>query len=170
MNGPRSAAESRADVVIREAVAADVPLLLALIRELASFEKLSHEVVATESDLAESLFGARPCAEALIAEVDGAPAGFALFFQSFSTFLARPGLYLEDLYVRPPARRRGVGKALLVRLARLAVERRCGRFEWAVLNWNAAAIAFYRSLGAVPMSAWTVYRLTGDALARVADM
>jgi GNAT superfamily N-acetyltransferase len=159
-----------AEIAIRAATPADVPVLLELIRELATFERLADQVVATEMDLDDSLFGPRPAAEALIAEVDGAVAGFALFFQSFSTFVGRPGLYLEDLYVRPSARRRGVGKALLVRLARLAVARRCGRFEWAVLNWNAAAIAFYRSLGAVSMDGWTVYRLSGDALAQVARL
>jgi GNAT superfamily N-acetyltransferase len=149
---------------IRPATAADAALILELIRELAVYEKLANEVVATEESVRETLFGPRPAAEALIASVDGAPAGFAIFFSNYSTFLARPGIYLEDLFVKPAFRRRGVGRALFVHLARLAVERRCGRFEWSVLDWNAPAIAFYKSLGAVPMSEWTVFRLTGAAL------
>jgi GNAT superfamily N-acetyltransferase len=151
-------------IEIRTATAADAPLLLELIRELASYEKLAHEVVATEAALRETLFGPRPAAEALVATLDGAPAGFAIFFSNYSTFLARPGIYLEDLFVKPAFRRRGVGRALFVHVAKLAVERRCGRFEWSVLDWNAPAIAFYKSLGAVAMSEWTVFRLTGDAL------
>jgi GNAT superfamily N-acetyltransferase len=153
---------------IRPATAADAALILELIRELAVYEKLADEVVATEESVRETLFGPRPAAEALIASVDGAPAGFAIFFSNYSTFLARPGIYLEDLFVKPAFRRRGVGRALFVHLARLAVERRCGRFEWSVLDWNAPAIAFYKSLGAVPMSEWTVFRLTGDALINAA--
>jgi GNAT superfamily N-acetyltransferase len=153
---------------IRSATADDAALILALIRELATYEKLAHEVVATEATVRETLFGARPAAEALIASVDGVPAGFAIFFSNYSTFLARPGIYLEDLFVKPTFRRRGVGRALFVQVARLAVERRCGRFEWSVLDWNAPAIAFYRSLGALPMSEWTVFRLTGQALVNAA--
>jgi GNAT superfamily N-acetyltransferase len=153
---------------IRIATAADAPLVLDLIRELATYEKLAHEVVATEETVRETLFGAKPAAEALIASVEGAPAGFAIFFSNYSTFLARPGIYLEDLFVRPAFRRRGVGRALFVQVAKLAIERRCGRFEWSVLDWNAPAIAFYRSLGALPMSDWTVFRLTGEALAKLA--
>jgi GNAT superfamily N-acetyltransferase len=153
---------------IRPATAADAALILELIRELAVYEKLADEVVATEESVRETLFGARRAAEALIASVDGAPAGFAIFFSNYSTFLARPGIYLEDLFVKPAFRRRGVGRALFVHLARLAVERRCGRFEWSVLDWNAPAIAFYKSLGAVPMSEWTVFRLTGAALINAA--
>jgi GNAT superfamily N-acetyltransferase len=155
-------------IAIRAAAEADVPLLLALIGELASYEKLAHQVVADEHGLRTALFGPRPAAEAVVAEIDGAPAGFALFFQSFSTFLGRAGIYLEDLFVRPEVRRRGVGRALLVHLARLAVERRCGRFEWAVLDWNQPALAFYQRMGAVPLSDWTVHRLTGEALTRAA--
>jgi GNAT superfamily N-acetyltransferase len=155
---------------IRPAAETDVPLLLALIGELASYERLAEQVVAREGDLRHALFGPRPAAEALIAEVDAEidpkPAGFALFFQNFSTFLGVPGLYLEDLFVRPAFRRRGVGRALFVHLARLAEERRYGRFEWSVLDWNEPAIAFYRSMGAVPLSDWTVFRLTGEALTR----
>ena len=153
---------------VRIAQPTDAPLVLELIRELAAYEKLSHQVVATVASVQESLFGPRPAAEALIGELDGVPAGFAVFFQNYSTFLSRPGLYLEDLFVRPALRRRGVGQALFLHLARLAVERQCGRFEWSVLDWNEPAIAFYRSLGAVPMSEWTVFRLTGDALIRAA--
>src|SRR5579872_7442819 len=132
---------------IRSAVAADVPLILGFIRELAEYEKLAHEVVATEAVLRESLFGARPAAECLIAESGGKPAGFALFFHNFSTFLGKPGLYLEDLYVKPELRGQGVGRKLLAHLARLAVSRGCGRFEWAVLDWNEPAIRFYQGLG-----------------------
>ena len=158
-----------APLVLRAASAADVPVVLELIRGLAEYERLAHEVVATEALVHEALFGARPAAEVLIAELDGGAAGFALFFHSFSTFLARRGLYLEDLFVRPERRGRGVGRALLARLAAIARERGCGRFEWSVLDWNRDAIAVYERLGAVPMSDWTVYRLTGDALDRLAD-
>lgn len=150
---------------IEPAVPADVPTVLALVRELAEFEKLLHEVVATEPDVHEALFGARPYAEAVIARDAGAVAGFALFHHNYSTFRGRPGLYLEDLYVRPAYRGRGYGKALLCHLAKLAVERRCARMEWAVLDWNARAIEFYQSLGARPVEGWTIYRLTDDALA-----
>ena len=146
----------------------DTALILSLVRELAEYEKLSHEVVATEEDLREALFGPRPAAEALLAEVDGEAAGFALFFHNFSTFLGRRGLYLEDLFVRPRFRGQGLGKALMVRLARIALERGCGRFEWWVLDWNAPSIAFYRSLGAVGMDEWTVQRVSGEALRRLA--
>jgi GNAT superfamily N-acetyltransferase len=151
-------------VTIRAAQPNDVPVLLELIRALAEYEKLAHQVVATPADLTESLFGKRPAAEAILAELEGEVAGFAIFFTSFSTYLGRPGLYLEDLFVRPAQRRRGVGRALFQHLARLAVERRCGRFEWSVLDWNQPAISFYRGLGAVPLVEWTVFRLTGDAL------
>jgi GNAT superfamily N-acetyltransferase len=154
-------------IEIRLARAPDAPLVLQFIRELAAYEKLSDQVTATEAALRETLFGARPAAESLIAELDGTPAGFAIFFSNYSTFLARPGLYLEDLFVKPELRRRGVGRALFGHLARLAVERQCGRFEWSVLDWNEPAIAFYRSLGAVPLSDWTVFRLTGPALSRL---
>jgi GNAT superfamily N-acetyltransferase len=139
-----------------------------LIRGLARFEKLEGEVTMTEDLLAKGLFGDRPYAETLLAEEDGTPVGFALFFHNFSTFLARPGLYLEDLFVVPGYRSRGIGRALLAELARVAVERGCGRLEWAVLDWNRDAIAFYERLGARPNSEWTVYRLTGEALRSLA--
>lgn len=151
-------------VYIRSATEDDVPAILSLIRELAEYEKLSHEVVATEEALRESLFGERRYAEVLIAERDGAPAGFALFFHNFSTFLGKPGLYLEDLYVKPEFRGAGIGKKLLVHLASLAKSRGCGRLEWWVLDWNEPSIGFYRKLGAVPMDDWTVYRVSGRAL------
>jgi len=154
---------------IRPAVESDVPLILQLIRELAEYEKLPHEVTASEADLRASLFGARPDAEVIVAELDGSAAGYALFFHNFSTFHCKRGLYLEDLFVRPEFRGRGIGKQLLSRLAQLAVDRECARLEWVVLNWNESAIRFYESLGAVPMSDWTVYRLTGLPLARLAD-
>jgi GNAT superfamily N-acetyltransferase len=153
---------------LRPARAADVPLILALIRELAVYEKLAHEVVATEEQLRENLFGARPPAEVLIAEWNGESAGFALFFHNFSTFLGRHGLYLEDLFVRERYRGKGIGKALLVRLAGIAVERGCGRFEWAVLDWNTPAQEFYKSLGASTVPEWEIFRVTGEALRRLA--
>lgn len=155
-------------IVIRPAVREDAGQMLTFIRELAEYEQLAHEVVADEAGLAAHLFGERPYAEALIAEVDGVPAGFALFFHNFSTFLGKPGLYLEDLFVRPQYRGLGLGKRLMVRLAQIAVERDCGRFEWWVLDWNTPAIDFYRRLGAVGMDEWTVQRVTGDALKALA--
>lgn len=153
---------------IRTATEDDVPLILRFIRELADYERLAHQVIATEESLRATLFGNPRFAEVLIGEDDGEPFGFALFFHNYSTFLARPGVYLEDLYVRPELRGRGYGRALLARLAAVATERNCGRVEWAVLNWNESAIRFYRSLGALPMDQWTVYRVTGDALAKLA--
>jgi len=155
---------------ISAACPADVPLILALISELAEYEKLSHEAIASEASLQESLFGAKPGAEALIARVAGEPAGFALFFHNFSTFLGRRGLYLEDLFVRPHFRGRAIGKSLLIHLAGLAVERGCGRFEWQVLDWNTPARDFYERLGAQANPAWINYRLTGEALKRLAAM
>lgn len=155
---------------LRSATREDSALILALIRELAEFEKLLHEVAADETTLAEHLFGARPRAEVLIAEVEGATAGFALFFHNFSTFLGKPGLYLEDLYIRPAFRGRGYGRSIMQQLARIAMERGCGRFEWWVLDWNHPAIEFYRSLGAQPMSDWTVQRVSGAALLALADV
>lgn len=146
----------------------EVPLLLVLIRELADFEKLSHEVVATEDVLRESLFGERRVAEAVLAHHGGVAAGFALYFHSFSTFLGRPGLYLEDLYVRADFRGQGVGAALLSHVAGVAVSRGCGRLEWSVLDWNRRAIEFYTAMGARPVAGWTVHRLTGDALQALA--
>ena len=155
---------------VRGATRQDVPLVLELIRELAEYEKLSHEVVATEDSLLEWLFGDRPVAEVLLAEYGTEAAGFALFFHNFSTFLGKPGIYLEDLYVRPRFRRSGIGKSMLAHLARLARERGCGRVEWSVLDWNEPSIRFYESLGAVAMDDWTVHRMTGEALERLADV
>ena len=152
---------------VRLAAADDVPLILAFVKALADYEKLSDQVAADESRLRDTLFGKHAYAETLIAEFKGEPSGFALFFHSYSTFLARPGIYLEDLFVKPELRGRGIGKALLTRLAQLAVERGCGRLEWFVLNWNQPAIDFYRSLGAGPLDEWTFYRLTGEALQRL---
>ena len=156
------------DVRIRSATVDDVSLILTLIRGLADYERLAHEAVVTEADIRESLFGERPAAEVLVAEVGNDAAGFALFFHNYSTFLGRRGLYLEDLFVFPAYRGQGIGLALMRRLARLAIERQCGRFEWWVLDWNESAIDFYQRLGARAMSEWTVYRLTGEPLARLA--
>ncbi len=144
-----------------------MPLILGFIRELAAYEQLEHQVVATESLLAEQLFGPRPAAEVIIAEVNGAAVGFALFFHNFSTFLGRPGLFLEDLYVQPQARGSGIGKALLRHLAGLAVERGCGRMDWNVLDWNAPAIGFYKKLGADVLPDWRTCRRDGGRVARV---
>ena len=156
--------------MIRAARPDDVSTIAALIRELAEYEHLAHEVVLDEAVLAEHLFGVRPYAEVLIAETDdGQAVGFALFFHNFSTFLGRPGIYLEDLFVRPAARGHGLGKALLVELARLARARDCGRIAWAVLDWNEPSIAFYRSLGATPKDEWVLYRLTGAPMSELAD-
>ncbi len=151
-------------LTVRPATAGDVPLIRALIAELAAYERLADAAVATEDGLREQLFGAQPAAEVLIGEVDGQPAGFALFFHNFSTFLGKRGLYLEDLFVRPAFRGTGLGRRLMASLARIAVQRDCGRFEWSVLDWNAPAIGFYRGLGATGMDDWTVQRLEGDAL------
>jgi GNAT superfamily N-acetyltransferase len=153
---------------IREATRADLPLIASLIRELADYEKLAHEVRFDEAVLGERLFGPRPYAEVLIGEVDGVAQGFALFFHNFSTFEGKPGVYLEDLYVRPEARGAGLGKALLQRLAQIAVERDCARLEWWVLDWNAPAIGFYQKLGARPMDEWTTMRVDGAALQELA--
>ena len=154
-------------ISVRSATPDDVPAILGFIRALAEYEKLSHAVVATQDLLLTHLFGPRPAAEVLIGELDGRAVGFALFFPNFSTFLAKPGIYLEDLFVLPDTRGRGVGQALLTAVAKLAVDRDAGRLEWSVLDWNAPAIGFYRKLGAVPMDDWTTMRLTGDALRRV---
>ena len=156
------------EITVRAATPDDVPLMMQFIRELAEFERLAYEVEGSEALLREEMFGERPVVEAIIARVGGEPAGWALFFHNFSTFLTRRGLYLEDLFVRPRFRGRGLGRRLLVELARIAVERRCGRLEWWVLDWNEEAIRFYRSLGAVAMDEWTVYRVTGEALTRLA--
>lgn len=152
-------------IAIRSANVADCPLILSLIQELAEYEKLSQACVATVPQLEATLFGPRPGAEVLIGSVDGQPVGFALFFHNYSTFLAKPGIYLEDLYVQPAARGKGLGKALLVRLAQLAVERDCGRLEWSVLDWNTPSIDFYKAMGAEPLDEWTIFRVTGPALA-----
>ncbi len=154
---------------IRTATEPDVPLILQFIRDLAVYEKLEHEVVATEDVLRATLFGQPRVAEVLLGEVEGNPAVFALFFHNFSTFLGRPGIYLEDLFVKPEFRGRGYGRALLSRLAEIARERSCGRLEWAVLNWNTPAIEFYQKLGAAPMNEWTVFRVTGRELEELAS-
>lgn len=151
--------------MIRPARPDDVPTIASLIRELAAYEKLADQVTLDEASLREHLFGPRPAAEALLAESGGAVAGFALFFQNYSTFRGRPGMYLEDLYVRPQHRGEGLGKALFAAVAQLAVARGCPRMDWAVLTWNAPAIRFYESLGADRLEDWRLYRLTGDALA-----
>lgn len=154
---------------IRPATKNDVPVILELIRALATYERAPDEVIATEQGLSEVLFGKKPAAEVLLALEDQRPVGFALFFHNFSTWLGRPGLYLEDLFVRPEDRGKGYGRALLVHLAKIARERGCGRMEWAVLDWNEPAINFYRKLGANPMNEWTVFRLTPDEIAHLAD-
>jgi len=155
-------------VTIRPALEQETPLILQFVRELAQYERLEQQMVAGEAQMRAALFGPRPYAEVVFVCWEAQPVGFALFFHTFSTFLGRPGLYLEDLFVRPAFRRRGLGRRLLAWLAELAVERGCGRLEWAVLDWNAPAIGFYRSLGAVPLEEWTVFRLTGPALEALA--
>lgn len=158
------------DVVIRPATESDIPALLGLIWELAEYEKLTHIMVATEEQYKEALFGAKPVAEALMAFVDGEAVGYAIFFHNFSTFLGRAGIYLEDIYVRPQVRGRGVGKKLFATVARIARERNCGRYEWCVLKWNTPSIDFYKALGAESLDGWLMMRLDGDALAKVADL
>jgi GNAT superfamily N-acetyltransferase len=157
------------NIHIQPASESDLPLVLTFIREFADYVRMAHEVKATEETLHKTLFGPKRYAEVVIARLDDTPVGFAIFFHNFSTFLGKPGLYLEDLFVRPEARGQGVGKALLTYLARLAVERGCGRFEWSVLDWNEPAINFYKRLGAVPLGDATVFRLTGEALRRLAS-
>jgi GNAT superfamily N-acetyltransferase len=157
-----------ADFEIRPARADDVPVILELIRDLATYERAPEEVTATEEQLVDVLFGERPAAEVLLAFEGKSPVGFAVFFYNFSTWLGRPGLYLEDLFVKPEKRGKGYGRALLVDLAKIARDRGCGRMEWAVLNWNDPAIQFYRKLGAKPMDEWTVFRLTRDGIAELA--
>jgi GNAT superfamily N-acetyltransferase len=149
---------------VRTACEADVGVIQAMIRELAEYERLTHIVVSTEADLRTNLFGTSPAAEALVSELDGRVEGFALFFHNYSTFVGKRGIYLEDLFVRPHARGRGLGAALLTHLAQLAVKRGCGRLEWAVLDWNEPAIEFYRRLGAAVLPDWRICRLTGDSL------
>jgi GNAT superfamily N-acetyltransferase len=156
------------DLRIEPATERDVPVVLSLIKALAEYERMARDVVADEALVHASLFGAAPSAEVVLARVGAEPVGFAVWFHNYSTFLGRRGLYLEDLFVMPEWRGRGIGRALLVHLAKVAVERKCGRLEWSVLDWNEPAIRFYRSLGAKPMNDWTVYRLTGDDLARLA--
>jgi len=157
------------DFRIRPATEGDAPLILQFIKELAHYERLLDEVVATEESLRETLFGARAYAEVSLGYLADTPAAFALYFHNYSTFLGRPGIYLEDLYVREEFRGRGLGGAMLRHLARLALERGCGRLEWAVLNWNEPAINFYKGLGAAPMDEWTVFRVTGEALDRLGN-
>ncbi len=159
----------RAEARIEQATERDVPLLLSLIKALADYERLLPEVVATEADLRDSLFGGHPAAEAVIAYVGDRPAGYAIWFHTFSTFLGKRGLYLEDVFVLPDRRGQGIGRALLAHLARVAVARRCGRIEWSVLDWNEPAIRFYKGLGAGPTEGWRVFRLTGDALRALAN-
>jgi GNAT superfamily N-acetyltransferase len=154
---------------IRPATISDVPIILELIRALATYERAPNEVTATEEGLAEVLFGKKPASEVLLAFENDRAVGFAVFFHNFSTWLGRPGLYLEDLFVRPEDRGKGYGRALLVHLAKIARERKCGRMEWAVLDWNEPAIQFYRKLGATPMHEWTVFRLTRDEISKLAD-
>lgn len=156
--------------VIRAAAESDVPVILSFIKKLAAYERLTHEVVATETLLRETLFGSLRTAEVAIGYCEGKPIGFVLFFHNYSTFLGRPGLYIEDLFVDEAFRRRGFGRALLLYVAQLANERRCGRLEWAVLDWNQPAINFYRKLGAVAMNEWTIYRVTGEALEKLAEV
>jgi GNAT superfamily N-acetyltransferase len=156
------------DISIRAVREHEVDLVLTFIRELAEYERLADQVTATRDDIHKALFGPRPYAEAVLGCIDGEPCGFALFFHNFSTFLGKPGLYLEDLYVRPVARGRGLGSHMLAWLARLALERGCGRFEWAVLDWNEPALKVYRGLGARAADDWTMYRVTGKALADLA--
>ncbi len=157
------------DVTIHFAIEKEVPLILSLIRGIADYEKLSHEVVATEEVLRNSLFGKNKFAEVLIAEYKNETAGFALFFHNFSTFLGKPGIYLEDLFVKPELRGKGIGKILLTYLGKIAIERDCGRVEWSVLDWNEPAIKFYKNLGAQPMDEWTVFRVSGEAIEKLAD-
>ena len=157
-----------APITIRPATEQDVPTILGFIRDLAKYEHLEHEVIATEASLRQTLFGERHYAEVVFACLDNVPQGFALFFHNYSTFLGKPGIYLEDLFVHPDARGRGIGKYLLTWLAQTTVERNCGRLEWAVLDWNEPSIGFYRSLGAVLKSEWQIFRLTGEALTNLA--
>ena len=157
------------ELTLRRATERDAALVLRFIRELADYERLLHEVVATEDGLRTHLFGDKPAAEVVIAEAGGEPVGFALYFQTFSTFVGKPGIYLEDQYVRPERRGQGIGRRLLAHLAGLAIERGCGRLEWAVLDWNESAIRFYRALGATPNEGWIVNRVAGDALAALAN-
>lgn len=161
--------DKQSNFKIRSACVADMPIILQLIRDLATYERAPNEVSATEEQLVDVLFGKRPAAEVLLAFEKDMPVGFAVFFYNFSTWLGRPGLYLEDLFVKPEKRGKGYGRELLVHLAKIALERGCGRMEWAVLDWNEPAIAFYRALGAKPMDEWSVFRLTRDGIASLAQ-
>ena len=152
------------NLIIKKAKVKDVPLILSLIKELAEYEKLTHEVVASEKDLSRNLFGSKKFAEVLLAYYDNEPAGMALFFHNYSTFEGKPGIYLEDLYVKPEFRGKGIGKSLLLKLISIANKRKCGRVEWAVLDWNQPAIDFYKKLGAEPMDSWKIFRLTKDKI------
>ncbi|PSR12648.1 GNAT family N-acetyltransferase [filamentous cyanobacterium CCP3] len=165
-----TSAADRPPVDIRPATPADIPALVGLIKALAQYEKLSHEVTGSPADLEQALFSDRPYAEAVLAWVDDQPVGMALFFHNFSTFLMKPGIYLEDLFVQPDYRGQGIGKALLIYLGKLALERGCGRFEWSVLDWNAPAIAFYQSMGAEIKPEWQTCRVTGEALAAFGEI
>ena len=158
------------DLELRTADETDVPVILSLIKSLAQYEKLTHEVVAGEELLRKNLFGPNKYAEVIIAEYKHEPAGFALFFHNFSTFVGKPGIYLEDLFVKPEFRGKGIGKTLLTYLAKLGVERDCGRIEWSVLDWNTPAVNFYRKLGALPMDQWTLFRLSGNAIPELASL
>jgi GNAT superfamily N-acetyltransferase len=164
IDGSKISMTTNQSIRIEPANKNDIPLILKFIKELAEYEHLSDQCVATEDLLREALFGEKKFAEVVIAYYHDEPAGFELFFHNFSTFVARPGIYLEDLYVFPHFRGKGIGKALLVYLARIAKERNCGRFEWAVLDWNEPSIAFYKKLGAIPLNDWTTFRVTGEAL------
>lgn len=162
--------KNTAALVIRKACRSDTPLILSFIKQLAEYERMSGDVVATEELLEEVLFGnSSPSAEVVLAYYDNEPAGFALYFFNFSTFVGRPGLYLEDLFVKPGLRGKGIGKALLIHLAKIAVDKKCGRFEWSVLDWNEPAINFYKSLGARPMDEWTVFRIDGVKLKSLSE-
>lgn len=154
---------------IKKASVKDVPLILSLIKELAKYEKLLHEVIATEKDLRKCLFGAKKYAEVLIAYYDNKPAGMALYFHNYSTFVGKPGIYLEDLYVKPELRGKGIGKSLLIELIKIAHKRKCGRVEWAVLDWNKSAIDFYKKLGAEIKDSWRIFRLTNDKISAIAE-
>ncbi len=156
------------DLSLKMATEQDVPIILSFIKALAEYERLADAVIATEEGLRQTLFGPKPYAECVIARWQGQPAGFALFFHNYSTFLGRPGIYLEDLFVKPELRGQGVGRALLQFLARLTQERKCGRLEWSVLDWNDPAIGFYKSIGALPLDEWTIFRLKDEALSRLA--
>ena len=157
------------NITIRPATIVDVPIILQLIRDLATYERAPSEVAATEEQLVDVLFGERPVAEVLLAFEDEMPIGFAVFFHNFSTWVGRPGLYLEDLFVKPEARGKGYGRALLIHLAKIARDRGCGRMEWAVLDWNEPAIQFYKKIGAQPLDEWKIFRLTRDGIAKLAE-